>query len=149
MSHSCLLFWSKYVHSVIESSVRRIFLGELNLRSLARSYNQEVLCGSTSTSQATEPWDYRFLRKVDVPTSYPNNQPTNQPTNQRTNRRTSTCKKAPVDVPRHVSHLCVTGSLGLVTNTVTVSGIALTLTSFPSRLKTQTWTNWGPLLKRQ
>ena len=29
---------------------------------------------------------------------------------------------------------------------VTVTGIALTLTSFPSRLKTPTWANWGPLL---
>ena len=33
--------------------------------------SQELFCGSTSTSQATEPWDYRFPRKVDVPTNQP------------------------------------------------------------------------------
>jgi hypothetical protein len=32
--------------------------------------------------------------------------------------------------------------------TPTVTGPALTLTSFPSRLKTSEWTNWRPLLRR-
>jgi len=136
---SCLYGTFLFVISKqICSCANRVFcaknlLCELNLLSFARPYSQELLCGSTSTSQATEPWDNRFLRKVDVPT--------NQPTNQRANRGTSTCKKGPIDVPRSVSHPCVTGSLGSVKDILTVTGIALTLTSFLSRLKAPAWAN--------
>ena len=78
-------------------------------------------------------------RAITVATVTVTNQPTNQPIkNQRANWGRFSFSLA---IP------ALTASLDSVTDTLNCTGIALTLTSFPSRLKTSTWANSGPLLK--
>ena len=72
--------------------------------------------------------------------------------NQRANWGTSKCASRESAVRRPsvcVAIPALTASLGLVTDSLIYNGNCAYANDFPSRLKTPTWANWGPLLKRQ
>jgi len=62
-----------------------------------------------------------------------------QPTNQSASQRPSVCLAIPAS----------TESLGSVTDSWSSNWDCAYANDLPSRLKTPTWANWGPLIKRQ